>query len=185
MDTFRNRLYLRNDLLASDSFWTTFTAPFHYGTWICMLVMMSILTVALVLTKQNGRLDQEDESGISVSDCLMTIIHGTMQQGTPEEPWKISSRIVFFSAFASSMVLYASYSASLTSFLAVKKYSLPFTDYKSFIEQSDYKIFQVPGAHYDDYYKVKRSGNNGQCKESTHLLIEWQLLDATYKRGTV
>ena len=74
--------------------------------------------------------------------------------GSTEDPENTATRIAFLTTFVGGLLLYASYSASLTSFLAIVQVAYPFVDLSSLYYQSDYKIGSVGGTAMDNYFKV-------------------------------
>ena len=62
--------------------------------------------------------------------------------------------MAFFSSFAFGLIVYASYSASLTSFLAVFKLKMPFVGLRDMYENTAYRLGSLPGTAYDDLFKV-------------------------------
>ena len=73
---------------------------------------------------------------------------------TSEDPEKTSTRIAFLTTFVGGLLLYSSYSASLTSFLAIVQVAYPFVDLHSLDYQSDFKIGSVGGTVMDNYFAV-------------------------------
>ena len=90
---------------------------------------------------------------ISFASSCLTVIHGLLAQGSPDEPSRFSSRIIFLIMFFTGVLLVASYSASLTSMLAIKTTVLPFLDRKTLLA-SNYKVAIVKGTSMEDNYKV-------------------------------
>ena len=80
--------------------------------------------------------------------CLIIIL------GATEDPEKTSTRIAFLTTFVGGLLLYSSYSASLTSFLAIVQVAYPFVDLHSLYYQSDFKIGSVGGTVMDNYFAV-------------------------------
>ena len=74
--------------------------------------------------------------------------------GSTENPESTATRIAFLTTFVGGLLLYASYSASLTSFLAIVQVAYPFVDLSSLYYQSDYKIGSVGGTAMDTYFEV-------------------------------
>ena len=74
--------------------------------------------------------------------------------GATEDPEKTSTRIAFLTTFVGGLLLYSSYSASLTSFLAIVQVAYPFVDLHSLYFQSDFKIGSVGGTVMDNYFAV-------------------------------
>ena len=57
-----------------------------------------------------------------------------------EFPTETPLRIAYFTIYVSALVVYAAYSASLTSFLTVTSASLPFSTLEGFSEDGSYKL---------------------------------------------
>ena len=74
--------------------------------------------------------------------------------GATEDPENTATRIAFLTTFVGGLLLYASYSASLTSFLAIVQVAYPFVDLSSLYYQSDYKIGSIGGTAMDNYFSV-------------------------------
>ncbi len=84
---------------------------------------------------------------------LFVIISSAVSQGSPYEPKKGSSRMIFLIIFMASFVILSSYSASLTSFLAVKQLKYPFSDSLT-LHNSVFKAVTVKGTSYVDIFQV-------------------------------
>jgi hypothetical protein len=72
---------------------------------------------------------QDQDFNLKLS--LMSAVHGAFGQGTPQEPDSMSNKIILMFMFYGSYLLCASYSACLTSLLAVQKPILPFINMKT------------------------------------------------------
>ena len=57
-----------------------------------------------------------------------------------EEPKSSSTKVAFLTIFSASVVLFGMYSASLTSFLAVMKLTMPFSDLYDLFKNTDYRL---------------------------------------------
>ena len=60
--------------------------------------------------------------------------------GVSNEPKQNSSRIAFFVVIILAMILYNSYAAFLTSFLAVREVELPFKSLEEMYHKTDFKV---------------------------------------------
>ncbi len=69
----------------------------------------------------------------------------------------LSSRIAFLTIFGSALVIYASYGASLTSFLAISKVSLPFDSLSNLYYKTSFKMGSIPGTMFEDIFMVLKS----------------------------
>ena len=97
---------------------------------------------------------KEDSERFTIGLSVLVIVHGFLGQGAPYEPQSYSSRIVFLVTFVCGLILYTGYSACLTSFLAVKTMDLPFKDFQTFYDKTDFSIVTVKGTYYEDIFKV-------------------------------
>ena len=95
--------------------------------------------------------------------CLIIIL------GATEDPEKTSTRIAFLTTFVGGLLLYSSYSASLTSFLAIVQVAYPFVDLHSLYYQSDFKIGSVGGTVMDNYFAV-----SSELLNFMHQLSRWR-----------
>ncbi len=125
----------------------TFVKPFKPELFVVTFISYTISAIAMafiyfVTKNQNGL----TESKFDFSNSFFVAIHGLMLQGCPTEPAMLSTRIIFLAMFLSGIVLYVAYSACLTSFLAVKRFHLPFIDMHTLYHDSDYWIMSVKGS---------------------------------------
>ncbi len=67
----------------------------------------------------------------------------------------VSSRITFITVFMASIVLFASYGGTLTSFLTVTKLTLPFTSLRELYYSTNYALHAKTGGALEDTFKVK------------------------------
>ena len=162
----RNLLYIRNDMMGNAETFLTFIAPLHPHMWLCIFFTLVVCTLIYALTAKFGRYLKEDHN-FDLSLSAMVVIHGIISQGAPYEPQKMSTRVVFLSIFLVGLIIYSSYSACLTSFLAVKRFNLPFIDAKSMMDKSDYKFLTVAGTFYVDVFKV------GCTKGRKKIRVSW------------
>ena len=68
-------------------------------------------------------------------------------------PKSMSAKIAILMVLMTGLVLNASYSANLTSFLFVKKVQVPFTDLKSLYHETDFSVGSVSGSSWQAYVK--------------------------------
>jgi hypothetical protein len=152
LNPYRNQLII-NDPGKSNGL-MTYILPFSSDMWLVIFVTIIICSVILAVTY----LYAPDTHGpFDISHIVMIILNGLLLQGTPFEPNKISSRIAFYVVFMLGLILYAGYSACLTSFLAVKKITLPFNDIESLLYESDFNITTVNGSAYQHMFQVNKN----------------------------
>ena len=92
--------------------------------------------------------------------------------GATEDPEKTSTRIAFLTTFVGGLLLYSSYSASLTSFLAIVQVAYPFVDLHSLYYQSDFEIGSVGGTVMDNYFAVSSELLNFKYQPSQNVSVE-------------
>ncbi|XP_011694269.1 PREDICTED: glutamate receptor 3-like [Wasmannia auropunctata] len=82
--------------------------------------------------------------------------HLYLGQGLPEFPRESPMRLAFFSIYVSSIIILASYSASLISFLALNTPKLPFSTLEGYVKDGTYKLIVMQNsADYDVLSSVK------------------------------
>ena len=72
-------------------------------------------------------------------------------QGTSLDPKSTSAKIIFLLCFLLGLLVVSSFNATLTSYLAVFKLSLPFTSLEGILD-TDYSIGGLSGATYDGFF---------------------------------
>ncbi len=144
-------VYYKADKSTED--WLTYLYPFSQHSWIVVGVFIFVMAFTFYVTANVGNLSKEDYK-FNLALSIMIAIHGAANQGAPYVPNKLSARIVFFISFLSGFVTYVSYSASLTSFLAIKHHRLPFTNAETMYHDSEYNIVTVEGTSYIDIFQV-------------------------------
>ncbi len=94
---------------------------------------VSIFISVASLFQQGKRLGQDEQSSCLtfLPRPLKWLVIISLLKGTDYEPKRLSTKIVFLSIFTASIVIFAAYSASLTSFLAVYKVNMPFDTIQS------------------------------------------------------
>ena len=76
--------------------------------------------------------------------------------GLDREPQAAHTRIALLTIFSTSLVLFTMYSASLTSFLAVKHLSMPFEDLAGLYSHPNFKLGAPHGVAYVEALKQAR-----------------------------
>lgn len=88
---------------------------------------------------------------ISIFSILTYIIAFS---GAEHEPRRLSTQIIFASLFASSLIIYAAYGASLTSFLAVFKFDMPFNTIRDLYHETPFTVGSVAGTSFNEIFEV-------------------------------
>ena len=129
--------------------WYTFIDPVKPYGWIIIFVLWFCCTLTLfVITKLTWiYLISPDTKLDMFRSCFITLA-AQFQQGTEFEPSGSSTRIAFFSTLISSIIIFALYSASLTSFLAISKFNMPFEDLVSMYRDTDYYVGSLPSTYF-------------------------------------
>jgi hypothetical protein len=66
----------------------------------------------------------------------------------------MASRLVYFTAYLTAVILFVAYSAIFISFLAVRRHDLPFTDFSGLLEDGTYRLGVLSGSARVDSFKV-------------------------------
>ncbi len=152
---FSQTMYVKS--ISKANLWTTFLRPFNIFTWLAVaatsLVCSLVYGFALHFCKERDKDKEFYRNKISLAVLLP--LYGLICHGNPNEPSDISKRIIFFITFLFGFVIVASYSACLTSFLAVRVNHLPFHDPTSLLYRSNYKVVSVGGSYVGEFFKVR------------------------------
>ena len=148
---FRNALYV--EMQGHRESLMTYIEPFQHYTWAVGLALFATSAIILGVTMW-GSNHEKGKLLSNVATAFMIAMSSIVMQGTPEDPRRTSSKVVFFSMFLTAVLMYSTYSACLTSFLAVTSRKLPFTDERSLVEQTDYKILTLSGSTFEELFQV-------------------------------
>ena len=96
----------------------------------------------------------EYPNSFRVSTALFLSFVALFQQGIEFEPKRFSTRISVITILFATLVVFAAYSASLTSFLSVFKVSLPFKGIESMYHETNYKIGSVRNTAFDNMFRL-------------------------------
>ncbi len=154
--------------------WATFVLPLRWPSWICsgFVVIASTMFYSIVA---GFALEQETKKS---SSHWITGLHAFFGQGQPQEPDRFSPRIAFFVLFATGMLLWYHYSATLTSFLAADIEKIPFTTLDEMLINTNYKIVAKTDYFVElliEFFKVRTIHNPAGNKHHTlmRLFSEW------------
>ncbi len=151
----RLTLLVKSNQIQGGSGSDTYGKPLTAKVMICIGVSLVLTSLTLALFNWILRNNDEKDVGFSFPLCFVIAVGGLCAQGTPHEPKRVGSRIVFVILFLFGVVIVASYSASLTSFLAVQKIKMPFTDLESMYYETDYKIAFIRSSAAESFWKVQ------------------------------
>jgi hypothetical protein len=77
-----------------------------------------------------------------------------MTAGHATSPVHWSSRAVYVTAYVTAVVITASYAATFISFLAVRRYKLPFADFEGLLRDGSYRLGVVRGSAHTEFFRV-------------------------------
>ena len=137
--------------------WSTYWASFSRGPWFAMLMTMlacGIVNAILNMTLKAYAMPVKDIHYSNMSFSFLFMVNGTLLQGTPYEPHRMSRRIVFISLFMYGVTLWGSYNAMLTSILASKIHNPPFRDLVEMLYRTEYNIITPASSSHVARFKV-------------------------------
>ncbi len=135
---------------SQDFNWFTYTGPFMPRVWVLIITTLATCFLILFLSTNFG--PASPYKGVSFSSVV--IIHSSFNQGIPEEPKKMSGRVIFIAVFLSMTVIWCSYSAVLTSYLTATIERPPFTSLEDMLHRTNYRIITKGGGFYETLFKV-------------------------------
>ena len=112
-----------------------------------------VISATYYINKRESYADVEYPNSFGINMALFLSFSSLFQQGIEYEPKRLSTRVAAITIFFSTLVVFAAYSASLTSFLAIFKVSLPFTDLESMYHGTNYKIGSIRNTAFDNMFK--------------------------------
>ncbi len=150
----------------------TYLSPFSWPTWVLVTIMVFTATFALQAAYSNKTTKPTEPQ---ILTCFRTICQQGLSfysmgiifaqndfnhimlcfSGSPDDPTPISVRIAFITIFLASLVVFASYGAILTSFLAVSKPKLPFHNLEEMFHSTDYQLTTRGGGSIEHFISVK------------------------------
>ena len=92
-------------------------------------------------------------------------------QGIYILPNSMNAKLAIWWLLFAGLVLNASYSANLTSFLFVKKVKVPFTDLQSLASNTDYKVGSVAGSNWQAYLRDHTDASVKKLYKSRYLSV--------------
>ncbi|KAJ9591719.1 hypothetical protein L9F63_001747 [Diploptera punctata] len=120
-------------------------APFSNVLWVCIIGILLILVLMLRLTHYvNLNHREEIPNNFNLHTCLLCVVSIFCQQGHEATPLYVSSQLVFITSLIVGLIIFASYSAVIISFLSVTKSDLPFTTFQGLLDDGTYQ-FQIIG----------------------------------------
>ncbi len=141
---FRSVLYYK--LGQSGLKWSMYSGPYSGWSWLGFIGGMAFAVFCYIVTELvNADFIQFDG---------YLAIHAGLCQGASTDPAKGSSRVVFCTMFGFGLLIWASYSSVLTSYLAIKVQPPPFYSLEEMLYKTSYKIVTPPSTGEVDHFKV-------------------------------
>ena len=138
--------------------WATFINPLSNWTWVITFITICVssccISITYYVSKHYSHFDIEHPHDFELTFSFFMSIASMFQQGTEREPKRFSTRIATIAILFASLVVFAAYSASLTSFLAIFKVTLPFTDLPTMYHGTNFKIGSVKNTVFDTMFKT-------------------------------
>ncbi|KAK4326215.1 hypothetical protein Pmani_003249 [Petrolisthes manimaculis] len=128
MDHFVRNLYIRTDAVHSKVGWGTYVLSFNGDVWV-MTVVLVVVTSFTLWVISRFEITMGPLEILSLKDIFFMFYSCLVQQGVPTTPDSLRGRAVFWMFWVSSVILYANYTALLTSYLTVSTQSPPFTTF--------------------------------------------------------
>ncbi|KAJ3657317.1 hypothetical protein Zmor_009131 [Zophobas morio] len=107
-------------------------APFTLPVWLLILLSLVVVgpVIHLIIYLQS-KLCKEDENKVfALGSCIWFVYGALLKQGTTLNPMTDSSRLLFSTWWIFITILTAFYTANLTAFLTLSKFTLPITEPK-------------------------------------------------------
>ena len=121
--------------------------PFSWEVWVVFLVVLMTTMISFHLSQH---LLMMHKNSYSRYDFGAYILRSTVYQGSVLRPLHISSRIIYSFYALGWIILMATYTAYLVSFLSVKKEVIPFRTMSELAENDDYKLGVFGGSFFYD-----------------------------------
>ncbi|CAG0894392.1 unnamed protein product [Darwinula stevensoni] len=109
--------------------WMSYWRPFSLGLWLASLAGIVVLALTLWFVQANEGEDGNLQSWTFSTD-LLVVWSASCMQGIPREPKHPAARFTVWLSFMLGLLLVNSYSAVVTSFLAVDVDALPFSHWE-------------------------------------------------------
>ena len=130
---------------------TRFFEPFHFYVWFVLFLLVLTIVCCFYASYVFGVEMCFTQNTFTLTNSIITVCGSLISQGSSVDPKSASSRTTLLISFLLSVVIISSFSATLTSQLAVYQLTLPFTRLDEVIT-SGYKIGCTHGsAHLEDF----------------------------------
>lgn len=117
-------------------------APFQSTVWI--LILISLLAVGPIifwLIKFLNRFAKNDQQKIyPMPQCIWFVYGALMKQGSTLSPSADSTRVLFATWWIFITILTSFYTANLTAFLTLSKFTLPFNEVQDIVKKQKHFV---------------------------------------------
>ena len=134
------------------------TKPFNREVWV---VLLGVLMTTMITFHLSQHVQTMHKDLCSSGDFGAYIVRSTVSQGSNWHPLHTSSRIIYSFYTLGWIILMATYTAYLVSFLSVKKEVIPFRTMSELAENDDYKLGVLGGSFvYDLLFRDNLTDRN-------------------------
>nr|AVH87308.1 ionotropic receptor 20 [Holotrichia parallela] len=157
-------------------------APFTFQVWLLILVsLFAVGPIIYFLILLQSRLCREDDNVIyPLPSCVWFVYGALLKQGSTLSPQTDSSRILFATWWIFITILTAFYTANLTAFLTLSRFTLPISSIAD-IGTKKYSWVSPKGSaieaalDIDDAFKQSLDGSHGHFSEEDayNILDNW------------
>ena len=131
--------------------------PLDTNVWWALLVSLLVLSVVLRFTLRfspSRRVIGITENDMGWSDCLLNCFMCFVNQGWAAIPNSLAARTVTITCWMLSLIIHASYTAKLISFMTLTTEELPINKLAQFLERPDWRLAVPRGAAEITYWRV-------------------------------
>ncbi|KAJ8969797.1 hypothetical protein NQ317_003302 [Molorchus minor] len=133
-------------------------APFTTPVWILIILSLTVVgpVIYLLIFLQSKLCKDDNNKVFPMPACIWFVYGALLKQGTTLNPVTDSSRLLFSTWWIFITILTAFYTANLTAFLTLSKFTLPINE-PSDIKQHKYKWVTNKANGIKDYIKVENT----------------------------
>ncbi|XP_066961695.1 glutamate receptor ionotropic, kainate glr-3-like isoform X2 [Macrobrachium rosenbergii] len=156
-------LYIRSNATKQNIGWKTYVRSFQWTAWLAILLLLFVASVCLWVSVT--RFQDEDphfKKGANVTFILFSCI---VQQGSWILPRTVRTQAILWLFWVASVILYASYTARLTSYLTVSTTRFPFTSLGGAVSAPGWRITLQRGTSVLNYIRRSTAGVYGTIHE--------------------
>lgn len=114
-----------------------------------VVVFLALIPICLYLVAKHSH----DENVMSLGGAFAAVFVALILLGSPNDPNKYSTRILFLSIIVASALIYWHWEAMLVSYLATRKTVLPFSGIAEMYQNTEFRLALIPSTTYEDNFK--------------------------------